>query len=115
MTGKDTWPFDQPRDCAVFTTTHITSGNHPILCVFHDEDDHGWQFLPGFNITMADAMLVALQEIVDIDPSVIGVADMQPGWHAVRDSANGAWRRRQTERNDEPTSAGDSRPLAPEK
>lgn len=40
----DTWPFDQPPDCAVISLRQIVDGTQPILHVTHDSDDHGWQF-----------------------------------------------------------------------
>ena len=41
------WPFDDPQNVAVVTTREITEENAPILLVSHDEEDGGWQFLPG--------------------------------------------------------------------
>ena len=53
------WPFDQPKDCAVFTTTHVMKDGQDIIYVFHDEDDHGWQFHYAGEKNAADAMIVA--------------------------------------------------------
>jgi hypothetical protein len=47
MASAHAWPFDQPRNCAVFTTRQVLEGAEPILHVTHDSDDHGWQFLGG--------------------------------------------------------------------
>jgi hypothetical protein len=87
------WPFDQAPNCAVFTTTHVMREGHPITHVYHDLDDHGWQFhYPGVKQT-SDAMIVALQEIYFHDPSVIEVSDLRPGWRAIRDGAGKPWKR----------------------
>lgn len=48
--------------------------------MFHDEEDHGWQFLDGKPADLANAALVALEDIVEIDRSVLEVADIPPGW-----------------------------------
>jgi hypothetical protein len=88
------WPFDQPRNCATMTLRQVMDRSKPILLVSHDEDDHGWQFLDGDPIKMKDAMLVCLEEVVKIDPTVMEVADIPPGWQAVRKSANASWQRR---------------------
>jgi hypothetical protein len=87
------WPFDQPRDCTVFTTHQIVDGTEPILHVTHDADDHGWQFL-GRQAREEDAQNIALHEAVEIDSSVLQLADLPPGWHAWRNSAMAAkgWR-----------------------
>ena len=85
---KEHWPFDQSRDCAVITTKEIISRERPILFVSHDEDDHGWQFLTGGTVRREDAAVVALHEIVQLDPTVLALADLPPGWIARRRSAN---------------------------
>jgi hypothetical protein len=69
-------------------------GSEPILLVSHDEDDHGWQFIGTSDASMADSMLVALEEVVRVDPTVLEVADLEPGWQAVREAIGGPWSRR---------------------
>ena len=81
------WPFDQPRNCAVITLRSIVFGGGPILQVTHDEEDNGWQFLgtgdaEESDAEESDAAVVGLGEIVELDPSVMEVADIAPGWHA---------------------------------
>ncbi len=85
------WPFDQAENCAVFTTAHVMTGQEPILRVVHDLDDHGWQFLGASGAIVAEAMVVALSEVVDLDSSVRKVADIPPGWCAERSSMEGDW------------------------
>jgi hypothetical protein len=87
------WPFDQPPNCLVFTLRSIIFGGKPILRVTHDEDDHGWQFLGLDDAKMTDAAVVCLSEIVEFDPSVLLVADMPPGWYALRFSVDSPWHR----------------------
>lgn len=71
-------------------------GREPILLVSHDAEDHGWQFIGGSGMAMADAMIVALGEVVERDSTVLEVADLQPGWQAVRATAGGPWTRRES-------------------
>lgn len=66
----------------------------PILWVSHDADDHGWQFIGTSDASLVDARLVCLEEIVRLDPSVLEVADLLPGWQAFRDTVGGPWSRR---------------------
>jgi hypothetical protein len=87
------WPFDQPPSCAVITLRSIVFGGDPILHVTHDEDDHGWQFLGAGDADPDDAAVVALTEIVSLDPTVLQVADISPGWHAWRLSRTSSWQR----------------------
>ncbi|HWD90747.1 MAG TPA: hypothetical protein VG938_00210 [Verrucomicrobiae bacterium] len=72
----------------------IMDGSEPILLVSHDEDDHGWQFIGTSDASLTDTMLVALGEVVKIDPTVLEVADLKPGWQALREFVGGPWSRR---------------------
>ena len=95
----DAWPFDQTENCGVITTRHVMKGGHDIIYVFHDQDDHGWQFHWAGEKDMGDAMLVALKEIVARDPSVLEVADIPPGWKAWRMKRGAPWQRARNERH----------------
>ena len=87
------WPFDQPRNCAAITLKSIAFAAAPILMITHDEDDHGWQFLDGNPVEEDDATVVALEEIVAMDPTVLEIADLPPGWVAWRETVNSPWER----------------------
>jgi hypothetical protein len=91
--NPDPWPFDQPRNCVTFTTLQVINGAEEILEAYHDSDDHGWQFFGVTGASVEDCFLVALEEIVSLDPTVLEVADLPPGWRAVRGSRTGPWTR----------------------
>ena len=93
MTDADDagWRFADPRRVAVVTTRAIVVEKRPILRVSHDDDDGGWQFHTGDLVRIADAMVLALEEIVDLDPSVEELADLPLGWIATRASASSPW------------------------
>ena len=91
----DTWLFDQPRNCATLTMRQVLDGSEPILLVVHDADDRAWQFIGGSDASVADGRVVCLEEIVNLDPTVLDVADLWPGWQAVRNEVGGEWTRRQ--------------------
>jgi hypothetical protein len=93
---KDRWPFAEPKNVAVFTSTQVLRLGQPILHVSHDDGDGGWQFQTGMQqVTTGDAMIVALSEMVERDPSICELADLPCGWFAERDSIGGDWRRAQ--------------------
>jgi hypothetical protein len=73
----------------------VLDGLEPILLVSHDADDHGWQFIGASDASVADGKLVCLEEIVQLDPTVLKVADLAPGWEAVREYVGGPWARRE--------------------
>lgn len=87
------WPFHQPRNCATFTMRQVLDGSEPILLVSHDAEDHGWQFIGTSDATVADARIVGLEEMVRLDPTVLEVADLPPGWEATREARGEPWSR----------------------
>jgi hypothetical protein len=93
MASVDAWPFDQPRDCAVLTTRQVLEREEPILHVTHDSDDHGWQFIGSSKGTRENAKIITFHEAVDLDSSILQLADLPIGWHALRDSPRHAWMR----------------------
>ena len=75
---------------AVFPCLHIIEENKPILYVKRDNEGD-WQFLCGDNHTTEDARVIALQEIINIDPSVSKVPNLKCGQTAVRESKESEW------------------------
>jgi hypothetical protein len=86
-----TWAFDDPPNVATYTTRRVLDEGHPILLVTHDEDDGAWQFLCGTTNDAAHGRIVGLECIVDLDPSLIELADLPLGWRAWRESPGKAW------------------------
>jgi hypothetical protein len=89
-----TWHFRDPRNVAVFTQAHVIDKTRPVLFVSHDEDDGAWQFLSGDDVVEADGRLVALEEMVRLDPSLALVASLPLGWTAERAAVDEPWERR---------------------
>lgn len=85
------WPFDQPKDCATIVSRVVMEGKTVITYVSHDEDDGGWQFLDDQTTDVRQAALVSLAGVVEMDPSVLQIADLPPGWIAVRQDAQAVW------------------------
>jgi hypothetical protein len=86
------WPFEDPPNIAVFTTAHVARASKPILYVSHDAADGAWQFHSDDAFSDKDAMVVALAEIVELDPSVTSLAQLPLGWCATRTSRSSAWK-----------------------
>jgi hypothetical protein len=87
------WPFDDPADTQGITLGRILRGTCPLLLVTHDEDDGSWQFLDGEHVFEEDAAVVFLGEMVQFDPSLIGLADLPAGWYAWRRHPDQPWPR----------------------
>lgn len=88
---KVEWPFDQPKNCAVFTIRQVIEGEEPIQVIYHDLEDDGWQFISNIEYSMDDAKLVSLEEITNIDPTVLEVASIKPGYYAWRNKIGDKW------------------------
>ncbi len=86
------WPYEDPPNLAVFTTACVMRRNNPIHLVTHDEDG-SWQFhcIHGGQPHLDEAMIVALEEIVQFDPSVILTAGLPRGWRAYRETPKSEW------------------------
>jgi len=87
------WRFRDAENTAVFTTRQVVEVGAPILRVSHDADDGSWQFHTGGTPSSKDARILALREVVDLDPSVTILADLPLGWVAVRTHPQAAWER----------------------
>jgi hypothetical protein len=90
--SNDNWPFEQPSNCGVLTTRQVLEGLEPILLVSDDADDHGWQFIGSSDAAIEDCRVVSLAGIVKLDPTIVQVAHLPPGWQAVRDGTGCPWR-----------------------
>ncbi|TBW53348.1 hypothetical protein EZI54_15310 [Marinobacter halodurans] len=86
------WPFDQPENCSAITSKDIAFDGAPILQVFHDEDDHGWQFLGLGEPVPENTAIICMAGIVKLDPSVKEVAHIEPGWFAWQEQVADKWK-----------------------
>jgi hypothetical protein len=88
------WPFRDPANVAVFSSTDIVEKHKWIYYVSHD-DDCAWQFhsIDGPPSSETDARVVSLGSIVELDPSVADLADLPLGWCAWRETLSDVWQR----------------------
>jgi hypothetical protein len=86
--------FDEEKNVAVFTVKQIFKENKPILYVCHDEEDGAWQFLTGEPVEEKDSMVVALEEIIEHDPTINELFDLPMGYYAMREFIDDIWIRR---------------------
>src|SRR4051794_39131796 len=79
-------PFKEPKNLGVYSLRSIVYDGHPILHVTHDADDGAWQFLEWEDALTEDGVLVSLEHIIHLDPSITALAALPTGWHAFRPS-----------------------------
>lgn len=91
------WPFASPPELPVVSLKSIIRGRAPVLVVRHEPHGDLWQFLGDRIPDRADGLLVSLASLLEHDPSIAELADLQPGWMACRRSTGDAWVRRPIE------------------
>ena len=91
------WPFAEPRDAVTITMRQVLEGSEPILLVLRNAEDTVWQFLGTSDGNVEDAEVVSLEEIVELDSTILELADLPPGWQASREQAYEPWTRRRNE------------------
>jgi hypothetical protein len=94
ISQKNDWPFDDPPNVATISLRDIMEMKCPILFVSHDEDDGMWQFLDGRDAPQEkDAVVLCLEEVLSLDPTIRELADLPLGWRAWRDDIRQKWQR----------------------
>lgn len=85
------WPFDQGRNVAAITTRQVVHDGLPVLVVTHYADDHSWAFICGTTNESDDVMFISMERALSLDPSLVSIADLPPGWTATRDTVDADW------------------------
>lgn len=90
--------FIEDLNVAVLTTKYILEKKSEILYVYHFEDDGMWQFNGNEEIADdSDYKVVSLEEIINIDPSVLVVSDLPLGYEAFRKTKENDWEIKKSE------------------
>jgi hypothetical protein len=90
-------PFDQGKNVAALTTRHVLREGHPILRVVHYSDDHSCAFTCGTTSDPNDGLVINMKHIVELDPTLLSIADPLPGWGAYREALGSPWERYQSD------------------
>ena len=90
-TKNDDWIWDQAPDTATLTTKQVVEQGLPVLVVTHFADDHSWAFTCGVTDNPDDAMVVAMETVLNLDKTLSEVIDLEPGWSAYRNSVGELW------------------------
>jgi hypothetical protein len=90
------WPFSEPPDMVVFAHRTIAEGERPVM-IFGRYPDGSYCAYTGDEVVDAEREIacVCLSHIVEIEPAVRELADIQLGWWAVRETASSPWVREQ--------------------
>lgn len=83
--------FPDSLSTAVFTTKYVLMNHSPILHVYHYEDDGAWQFSGEEDSEEEDYRIVSLKEMIEMDSSILKLANMPLGYYAKRIDVNSEW------------------------
>jgi hypothetical protein len=87
------WPFPDPPNVATFTTRQVVRKGRPVVHVYHDAEDGAWQFHGPDEWDEEDMMIVGLEPMLALDPSLADLGNLPAGWRAYRDGPGAAWGR----------------------
>jgi hypothetical protein len=85
------WPFDQAPNVAAITTRQVIEDGLPILVVIHYRDDHSWAFVCGTSNRTGDGRVIGMGTALKIDPTLVSIADLPPGYCARRTAIGATW------------------------
>ena len=93
--NNSVWKFDDPPNMAVIANKKILLSKEWIAYVSHDNDDGCWQFhtIHSDSASENNAVLVSLQNMVNIDYSITVLADLPLVWCAWRRFKEDDWKR----------------------
>lgn len=80
-----------------YVCIHVFEGTAPVTLVTRPEGD--WCFLCGqvHDDRAESYRVVGIGHVVDNDPSLSALGDLEPGWEAERNEPSGAWIRTRIE------------------
>jgi hypothetical protein len=92
MNRMTEWLFDQAPNVAAVTSAAVLDGA-AIRLVIHYSDDDSWAFLDGGPFDEAKGRVIGMREAIELDPTLTEVADLPPGWTAMRSHVGASWAR----------------------
>lgn len=83
-------PIAVPEELGVLTSRLVVDGTEPVRIVIHHHDGD-WQFVCGTTKRASDAMIVGVNHLLDIDPTLEGLLDLPRGTKAFREQPGDPW------------------------
>lgn len=82
---------EELKNKTVLTTSYVLTEGSPVIFVLYDEDGD-WQLFGEETIPEdEDAYLVSVEEILEMEPALKKMPDMQPGQAVVRNKDENRW------------------------
>jgi hypothetical protein len=82
---------EEQKNKSVLTTSYVLTNGSPVIFVLYDEDGD-WQLFGEEDVTDdEDAYLVSVDEILEMEPALRKLPDLQPGQAATREKDSTRW------------------------
>ncbi|WP_029905447.1 hypothetical protein [Prevotella sp. 10(H)] len=82
---------EEPKNKSIMTTSYVLTNGSPVTFVLYDEDGD-WQLFGDDEVSDdEDAYLVSVEEILEMEPALRKLPDMQPGQAAAREKDSTRW------------------------
>lgn len=82
---------EESKNKSVMTTSYVLTAGSPVTFVLYDEDGD-WQLFGEEDIDEdEDAYIVSIEEILEMEPALRKLPDMQPGQAVVRNKDENRW------------------------
>lgn len=75
---------------AVYTIKRIVDKKSEITYIIHDEDGE-WQFLDGGDVDMSELLIVSINNILQIDPTIKYILETLPQGFSALKNQSGNW------------------------
>ena len=100
--------FEDSLNTAVFTTKFVVIDKKEITYITHETEDGAWQFFSNDNFDDFEevSMILSLDEIINLDKTVLEIADLPLGYIATRETVKDKWK---ISKNDEEKNAANRR------
>ena len=82
--------IEENKNKSAITTKYVVNNNSIIVSVFYDEDGD-WHFFGKEEVSEEDAIVVSIQEMIDIDKSLVNLPDLKEGESAYRKNKESIW------------------------
>lgn len=82
---------EESKNKQVLTTSYVLTNGSPVTFVLYDEDGD-WQLFGDDEVAEdEDAYLVSVDEMLELEPALRKLPDMQPGQAVVREKESTRW------------------------
>lgn len=76
------------RNKAVLTTSFVFDKEDQITRVYHHIEDGMWEFISERVVKESDYKVISMEEMLNIDESIVYLSAMKPGFYACRKDQN---------------------------